>query len=144
MVSIDFRTLEWKVHLLLKIDPLVPHRFRMESQLYCSHTASGCKLVHLKIWHILIQVYPNMNWVMQMVLTVGTKLRYIITKMAVQYFEKHAVVEGIADVKPTDELFWFGRPHLILYLVHFILFQVDINCMVGLFRCKLFQNYEKN
>jgi hypothetical protein len=64
--------------------------------------------------------------------------------MAVQYFEKHAVVEGIADVKPTDELFWFGRPHLILYLVHFILFQVDINCMVGLFRCKLFQNYEKN
>ena len=61
-----------------------------------------------------------------MVLVVGMKLRYIITKMAVQYYEKHAVVEGIANVKPTDELFWFGRPHIILYLVHFILFQVAI------------------
>ncbi|KAI5059104.1 hypothetical protein GOP47_0025423 [Adiantum capillus-veneris] len=58
-----------------------------------------------------------------MVLAIGTKLRHIITKMAVQCFEKHAVVEGLPDVKPTDELFWFGSPRLILYLIHYILFQ---------------------
>ncbi|MCO5610794.1 hypothetical protein L7F22_065035 [Adiantum nelumboides] len=59
----------------------------------------------------------------KMVLAIGTKLRHVITTMAVQWFEKHAVVEGLPDVMPTDELFWFGSPRLVLYLIHFILFQ---------------------
>jgi hypothetical protein len=46
--------------------------------------------------------------------------------MAIRYCEKNTVVEGITSVKPTDELFWFGKPHIILCLVHFILFQVDL------------------
>jgi hypothetical protein len=62
----------------------------------------------------------------QMVLIVGTKLQYIITEMAIRFCEKNTVVEGITSVKPTDKLFWLGKPHIILCLVHFILFQVDL------------------
>lgn len=57
------------------------------------------------------------------VLAVGTKLRYIITRMAVHCSEKHAVVLGLPDVKPADEFFWFKSPQLILYFIHYILFQ---------------------
>jgi hypothetical protein len=28
-------------------------------------------------------------------------------------------------VRPRDDLFWFNRPQLLLYLIHFILFQVS-------------------
>jgi mlo protein len=26
-------------------------------------------------------------------------------------------------VQPSDEHFWFGRPYIVLFLIHFILFQ---------------------
>lgn len=59
-----------------------------------------------------------------MALLVGTKLEVIITKMCLESSNKTAVVHGTFPVKPTDNLFWFGRPHLLLHLIHFILFQV--------------------
>lgn len=64
------------------------------------------------------------GWILQIVLLVGTKLQVIITKMGLRIQERGNVVKGIPVVQPGDELFWFGRPRLLLFLIHFILFQV--------------------
>eukprot|EP00268_Persea_americana_P060238 TRINITY_DN7479_c0_g2_i1.p1 TRINITY_DN7479_c0_g2~~TRINITY_DN7479_c0_g2_i1.p1 ORF type:complete len:561 (+),score=95.99 TRINITY_DN7479_c0_g2_i1:396-2078(+) len=57
------------------------------------------------------------------VLAVGTKLQAIITKMAIEIQERHAVVQGIPLVQVGDKYFWFCRPKLLLFLIHFVLFQ---------------------
>ncbi|ESW22213.1 hypothetical protein PHAVU_005G136700 [Phaseolus vulgaris] len=57
------------------------------------------------------------------VLLVGTKLQVIITKMGQRIQERGEVVKGMPLVQPGDDLFWFNKPRLILYLVNFVLFQ---------------------
>lgn len=57
------------------------------------------------------------------ILAVGTKLQAILTKMALEIIERHAVVQGIPLVQGSDKYFWFGRPQLVLQLIHFALFQ---------------------
>ncbi|XP_010270524.1 PREDICTED: MLO-like protein 9 [Nelumbo nucifera] len=57
------------------------------------------------------------------ILAVGTKLQAIITTMALEIQERHAVVQGIPLVKVSDKHFWFNRPQLVLYLIHFVMFQ---------------------
>ncbi|KAI8005291.1 MLO-like protein 5 [Camellia lanceoleosa] len=57
------------------------------------------------------------------ILSVGTKLQAIITQMAVEIVERHAVVQGIPLVQVSDRHFWFGWPQLILHLIHITLFQ---------------------
>ena len=59
-----------------------------------------------------------------MILAVGTKLEAIITRMAVEITERHAVVQGMPVVQVSDKHFWFSWPQLVLYLIHFVLFQV--------------------
>lgn len=59
-----------------------------------------------------------------MVVAVGTKLQFIITKMCLESHNESAVVRGTLLVKPHDNLFWFGQPMLLLHLIRFILFQV--------------------
>ncbi|XP_039134365.1 MLO-like protein 6 [Dioscorea cayenensis subsp. rotundata] len=59
----------------------------------------------------------------QVILLVGTKLQVIITKMAMQIVGDGDVIKGDPVVQPTDELFWFKHPHLLLHLIHFVLFQ---------------------
>lgn len=61
---------------------------------------------------------------LQIIFAVGTELQSILTKMALEITERHAVVQGIPLVQGSDKYFWFGRPHLILHLIHFALFQV--------------------
>lgn len=63
---------------------------------------------------------------LQIILLVGTKLQVIITKMAVKIQERGDVVKGTPVVQPGNDLFWFGRPRFLLFLIHFILFQVII------------------
>ncbi|KAK1556579.1 hypothetical protein Q3G72_030544 [Acer saccharum] len=58
-----------------------------------------------------------------MLLVVGTKLQGIITQMCLESHNKSHVVRGTLLVKPSDDLFWFNRPILVLHLIHFILFQ---------------------
>ncbi|XP_057949009.1 MLO-like protein 12 [Malania oleifera] len=58
-----------------------------------------------------------------MLLVVGTKLQDIITKMCMDSHDKALVVRGTLLVRPGDHFFWFGRPALLLHLMHFILFQ---------------------
>ncbi|EEF52897.1 Protein MLO, putative [Ricinus communis] len=57
------------------------------------------------------------------ILAVGTKLQAIITQMAVEIQERHAVVQGIPLVQVSDKHFWFSWPQLVLFLIHFVLFQ---------------------
>lgn len=59
----------------------------------------------------------------QLLLVVGAKLEHIITELAHEVAEKHSVVEGNLIVTPSDDLFWFHRPKIVLVLIHFILFQ---------------------
>lgn len=58
---------------------------------------------------------------------VGTKLQAIVTKMGLKIEERGEIVRGVPVVQPGDDLFWFNRPRLMLYLINFILFQVIIN-----------------
>ncbi|KAF8042563.1 hypothetical protein BT93_A1024 [Corymbia citriodora subsp. variegata] len=57
------------------------------------------------------------------ILLVGTKLQVIITKMGLSIQKRGQVVKGTLVVKPGDDLFWFNRPRILLYLIHFVLFQ---------------------
>ncbi|CAM8902468.1 unnamed protein product [Rhodiola kirilowii] len=57
------------------------------------------------------------------ILAVGTKLQAVMTKMALEIKDRHAVVQGIPLVQGSDKYFWFGRPRLVLHLIHFALFQ---------------------
>ncbi|KAK8607380.1 hypothetical protein V6N13_053119 [Hibiscus sabdariffa] len=57
------------------------------------------------------------------ILAVGTKLQAILTKMALEITERHAVVQGIPLVQGSDKYFWFGQPELVLHLIHLALFQ---------------------
>ncbi|XP_020109537.1 MLO-like protein 13 isoform X1 [Ananas comosus] len=61
-----------------------------------------------------------------LLLIVGAKLEHIITRLAQEVAEKlndktHDAL-GVR-VRPSDEHFWFQRPRIALYLIHFILFQ---------------------
>ncbi|XP_008804580.1 MLO-like protein 9 isoform X2 [Phoenix dactylifera] len=77
-------------------------------------------LFNVKGWHtmFIISVMPLI-----IILAIGTKLQAIITRMAVEIQERHAVIQGIPLVHLSDHHFWFGRPQLVLFLIHFTLFQ---------------------
>ncbi|KAK7250753.1 hypothetical protein RIF29_33407 [Crotalaria pallida] len=70
---------------------------------------------HAMFWASLIPV--------AIILVVGTKLQAILANMAIEITERHAVVQGIPLVQGSDKYFWFGRPQLVLHLIHFALFQ---------------------
>ncbi|KAL6575835.1 MLO-like protein 12 [Orobanche hederae] len=57
------------------------------------------------------------------ILLVGIKLQVIIRKMGLSIQERGEVVKGVSVVQPGDDLFWFNRPRLVLYLINFVLFQ---------------------
>ncbi|KAH1109292.1 hypothetical protein GLYMA_04G015500v4 [Glycine max] len=77
-------------------------------------------LVNVHGWHAAF-------WVsflpLLVILAVGTKLQGIITRMALDISERHAVVQGIPLVQVSDKYFWFAWPQLVLYLIHYVLFQ---------------------
>ncbi|CAN6360067.1 unnamed protein product [Urochloa humidicola] len=58
-----------------------------------------------------------------LLLAIGTKLEHIIAQLAHDAAGKHTAIEGDVVVKPSDGHFWFGEPRIVLYLIHFILFQ---------------------
>jgi hypothetical protein len=62
---------------------------------------------------------------LQLLLLIGAKLEHIINKLAYEVASKHAAGQGEGGivVRPSDELFWFHSPRLVLVLIHFILFQ---------------------
>jgi mlo protein len=59
-------------------------------------------------------------------LAIGTKLQAIISYMALEIQERHAVIQGMPVVNVSDQHFWFEKPDLVLHMIHFVLFQVKI------------------
>jgi hypothetical protein len=53
----------------------------------------------------------------------GTKLHRVVVKLAVEIMDK-CPLEGFHQFKLRDDLFWFGKPKLLLWLIHLISFQV--------------------
>ncbi|KAF7809552.1 MLO-like protein 10 [Senna tora] len=85
-------------------------------------------LLNVNGWHAMIwaSIIPVV-----IILAVGTKLQATLAKMALEITERHAVVQGIPLVQGSDKYFWFGRPQLVLHLIHFALFQYSFglkNC----------------
>ncbi|OWM66452.1 hypothetical protein CDL15_Pgr013669 [Punica granatum] len=56
-----------------------------------------------------------------LILLIGTKLHRIIIKLAVEIMD--SCPTGDQQFKLRDELFWFGKPRLLLWLIQFISFQ---------------------
>ncbi|XP_051118091.1 MLO-like protein 9 [Andrographis paniculata] len=77
-------------------------------------------LLNVKGWQAMfwISIMPLVT-----ILAVGTKLQSIISNMAVEIQQKHAVVQGIPLVQLSDNHFWFGWPQLVLHLIHLTQFQ---------------------
>ncbi|WVZ15232.1 hypothetical protein V8G54_012798 [Vigna mungo] len=57
------------------------------------------------------------------ILIVGAKLQMMITKMGLMIQDKGKVVKGAPVVETGDDLFWFNRPRLLLFIIQFVLFQ---------------------
>ncbi|KAG8371617.1 hypothetical protein BUALT_Bualt13G0106900 [Buddleja alternifolia] len=77
-------------------------------------------LLNINGWHTYfwIAIFPFI-----LLLAVGTKLENVISQLAHEVAEKHSAIEGELVVQPSDDLFWFNRPQIVLFLIHFILFQ---------------------
>ncbi|GJU45983.1 MLO-like protein 8, partial [Tanacetum coccineum] len=62
-------------------------------------------------------------FLLTIILAVGTELQVILTRMALDTSQRHAIVQGDPLVLSSDKYFWFSRPRLLLHLIHFALFQ---------------------
>lgn len=59
-----------------------------------------------------------------LLLVVGAKLQHIITRLAQEAAASLAdETNQIPNIKPSKDHFWFGKPSIVLHLIHFILFQ---------------------
>ncbi|KMT09593.1 hypothetical protein BVRB_6g130480 [Beta vulgaris subsp. vulgaris] len=58
------------------------------------------------------------------IIIIGTKLHRVVVKLAVEIMDSHSHVKTQEfKVKLRDELFWFGKPRLLLWFIQFISFQ---------------------
>ncbi|KAG5529946.1 hypothetical protein RHGRI_030352 [Rhododendron griersonianum] len=75
----------------------------------------------------------------QMILIIGAKLQIIIMEMAQQIQDRATIVKGIPVVEPRNDYFWLNQPDLILFLMHFTLFQNAFQMAYFLWTWKIFQ-----
>ncbi|MED6107723.1 MLO-like protein 1 [Stylosanthes scabra] len=77
-------------------------------------------LININGWHTYfwIAFIPVI-----ILLAVGTKLEHVIIELANEVAERHVAIEGELVVQPSDHHFWFNRPRIVLFFIHFILFQ---------------------
>ncbi|CAL8108585.1 unnamed protein product [Prunus armeniaca] len=57
-----------------------------------------------------------------LVMLVGTKLQHVVSSLALEIVEQTGPATR-TQVKPRDDLFWFGKPVILLRLIQFIIFQ---------------------
>ncbi|URE11126.1 hypothetical protein MUK42_10163 [Musa troglodytarum] len=57
-----------------------------------------------------------------LVVLVGTKLEHVIAQLALEVVGATSPCIG-TQLKPRDDLFWFGKPEILLWLIQFISFQ---------------------
>ncbi|EPS69181.1 hypothetical protein M569_05587, partial [Genlisea aurea] len=76
-------------------------------------------LLNVKGWHSFfwLSFLP-----LALLVIVGAKLEHIISELAMEAARRDDREKDV-PFRPSDELFWFHWPPLVLYLIHFILFQ---------------------
>ncbi|PKA57346.1 MLO-like protein 4 [Apostasia shenzhenica] len=57
-----------------------------------------------------------------LVMLVGTKLQHVVAVLALEVVEAYGPYVG-TQLKPRDDLFWFRKPELLIWLIQFISFQ---------------------
>uniref|UniRef100_A0A1D1XTS1 MLO-like protein n=2 Tax=Anthurium amnicola TaxID=1678845 RepID=A0A1D1XTS1_9ARAE len=57
-----------------------------------------------------------------LLMVVGTKLQHVVAQLALEVVEPTGPLVG-SQLKPRDDLFWFGKPEFLLWLIQFISFQ---------------------
>jgi mlo protein len=62
-----------------------------------------------------------------LVLLVGTELQHVIAQLALEVVGATAPYVG-TQLKLRDDLFWFGKPRVLWWLIQFISFQVIFFC----------------
>ncbi|GAB4847643.1 MLO-like protein 10 [Ancistrocladus abbreviatus] len=93
-------------------------------------------LLNVRGWHTLVWASPLPVII---ILAVGTKLQAILSTMAIEITDRHAVVQGIPLVQGSDEYFWFSQPRLVLHLLHFMMFQNSFQ--ITYFLWSLYENF---
>ncbi|KAA0039987.1 MLO-like protein 1 [Cucumis melo var. makuwa] len=83
----------------------------------------GIRQVIFETENTLLFLAAGFLYFVALLLAVGTKLEHVITQLAHEVAEKHVAIEGDLVVQPSDDHFWFQRPRIVLFLIHFILFQ---------------------
>jgi len=114
------------IFLLLNIEGAVTRCFKMSAK-QCQVCAKSYQKQSILLVYNSSKGWHTYFWIafipLILLLAVGAKLEHIITQLAQEVAEKHTAVEGDLVVRLSDEHFWFGKPKLVLYLIHFILFQ---------------------
>ncbi|KAJ6362238.1 hypothetical protein OIU78_002613 [Salix suchowensis] len=83
----------------------------------CNVVSGGNSLAGGRAWYIHL-VFRSSS----MVLLLGSKLEFIVAKMACRINDQNVVSRGTPLVQPNDDFFWFGHPRFVLVLIHYILF----------------------
>ena len=65
-------------------------------------------------------------------LLVGTELQHVIAQLALEVAEATAPYVG-SQLKLRDDLFWFGKPRVLWWLIQFISFQVMFTATLDVF-----------
>ncbi|PWA57305.1 seven transmembrane MLO family protein [Artemisia annua] len=102
------RSLEDDFQVVVGISPVLWASF----VIFCLLNVNGWRVI---FWASLIPLI--------IILAVGTDLQVILTRMALDTSQRHAVVQEDPLVLSSDKYFWFSRPRLLLHLIHFALFQ---------------------
>ncbi|KAF7803614.1 MLO-like protein 4 [Senna tora] len=57
-----------------------------------------------------------------LVMLIGTKLQHVVSTLALEIWA-HQGPSARTQVKPRDDLFWFKKPDILLWLIQFVIFQ---------------------
>lgn len=60
---------------------------------------------------------------LQLVVVVGAKQEMVIATLALESAGFRQGGRYAGEMNPRDELFWFNKPQLVLFLIHLVLFQ---------------------
>lgn len=74
--------------------------------------------------HELMVNFAPMIARVQVVLIIGMKLQHVIATLALEHSGVNGPFVGVL-LKPRDQLFWFNRPKFLMFIIHFILFEVS-------------------
>lgn len=79
--------------------------------------------ISISILIFFTSTHSFISFLSQLILLIGTKLHHVVVQLAVEIMDTSPLYH---QFKLRDDLFWFGKPHLLLWLIQFISFQVNV------------------